>query len=133
MATKTKPRTIEPIEVKMEPDLESVVPYYSGFGSMFKSHFGKRPTNYSLCKYVRSGFPIKRGGPYIKMPVFRRLKQVYTTRQAIERWLTLVSRIESDLGLVPRQECSLPSRVRVGKPIRRESKRKNRAPREPGE
>lgn len=73
---------------------ETVVPYYAYASGFFKKHFGRAPSRTTLNKYLDNGYPIQRGGPYVRMPVITQLKHRKTTVQAMGRFLTVVRNLE---------------------------------------
>jgi len=78
---------------------ERIVPYYDYFVKMCQKHLGRNPSRTTLWKYLSNGYPVAKGGPYIKIPVFESLKRPTTTREAMSRFLTLVRKLEKDNGL----------------------------------
>lgn len=85
------------------PDFENeeTVPYYEEAAEVFESIFGRKPSRNGLMAYLHSrpGYPIKRGGPYVAMPVRTRLKRVWTTKEAMRRWAEAVRELEEIEGV----------------------------------
>lgn len=88
------------IDQAADPEAEDVVSYYEYVPVMLQRHMGARPSRTSMHKYLERGFPVQRGGPYVRFPVFRRLKRPMTTVEAMERWLTVVRDLHDELGIV---------------------------------
>lgn len=88
------------------PDFENEerVPYYSEASRVFEHLFGRAPSRNGLMSYIHSktkpGYPIKRHGPYVEMPVVTRLKRVWTTREAMQRWVEAVKELEAEVGVI---------------------------------
>lgn len=82
--------------VKPEPNrrTETVVSYYEQMGKLCDRHFGGRPSRNTLLKYLKKGYPVRRGGPYVRVPVFYSVKRPMTTIQAMGRFLTTVRYLE---------------------------------------
>lgn len=76
---------------------EEAVYYYPYVGEFMQKHFGRKPSRTTLGKYLKAGYPIKKGGPYVVMPTFDALHRPMATRQAMERFLTLVRLLERKL------------------------------------
>ena len=78
----------------MDRKTETVQPYYAYVGRFMEKHFGRAPSRTTLQKYMKRGFPVRRGGPYVTMPMFYELKRPMTTTQSMSRFLTLVRKLE---------------------------------------
>lgn len=83
------------------PLKETPVRYYRFVPSFFAQRFGKPVSRNSLDKYLhdRPGFPVKRFGPYVKMPIYHSIKNVMTTVEAMERWYRKVIELERLHGI----------------------------------
>lgn len=93
---------LEVYEVKgPKPNTEKVVPYYEYAPTIFKKKIGVSPSRFTISGYAnkKTGFPVKKGGPYVKVPVFKVLKRVYTTQEAMDRFFKKVIKLEGDLGI----------------------------------
>ncbi len=79
---------------------EQVEPYYRYVRGFLVKHYGAAPSRTTLLKWITNGrgYPVLRGGPYLALPVFRRLKRPMTTRQAMSRWLTRLRVLEREVG-----------------------------------
>ena len=79
---------------------EKVEPYYAYVADLLRQHFDTAPTRTTLLKWITNGrgYPVVRGGPYLALPIFRRLKKPMTTRQAMSRWLTTLRALEIEEG-----------------------------------
>jgi hypothetical protein len=73
---------------------ERVVGYYDHLAYVCERYFGRRPSRTTLYKYLVRGYPVARGGPYVRMPVFDSLKRPMTTAEAVARFLSLVRKLE---------------------------------------
>lgn len=84
-----------------DPKAEKLVPYYSYASECFEHEQGRSPSRNSLTKYVyeKPGFPVLKGGPYVKVPIIIQLKRVYTTEQAMKRFFKLIAKIEKEEGV----------------------------------
>ncbi len=83
-----------------DPDKEQVVSYYKQAAAFFLLHFNHTPSRTTLYKYLRDGYPVEYGGPYVTMPYFMKLKRPYTTIEALERFLTVVRKQEKKLAKI---------------------------------
>lgn len=91
-------RKRKPVRVPApKPRSEEVVQYYEHAGDVIEQVFGRRPSRNALYKYLRGGFPVQRGGPYVLMPTYTALKRQLTTRQAMQRWVTVVRTLEREI------------------------------------
>lgn len=79
-----------------KPHTEHVIEYYPYAGKVFERHFGVKPSRTSLWTYLKQGFPVHRGGPYVKMPVFLRFRSQMTTKEAMDRFVKLVKKLERE-------------------------------------
>ena len=75
-----------------------MVPYYAYVTTFLRKHYGHPPSRTTLLKWITNGrgYPLERGGPYLALPIFRRLKRPMTTTQAMSRWLTLLRQLERE-------------------------------------
>jgi hypothetical protein len=80
---------------------EKVESYYAYVPKLLLAQFGTSPSRTTLLKWIANGkgYPIVRGGPYLALPIFRRLKKPMTTQQAMSRWLTTLAHLEEEEGL----------------------------------
>jgi len=76
-----------------------VVPYYAYVTVFLRKHYGEPPSRTTLLKWITNGrgYPLVRGGPYLALPIFRRLKRPMTTTEAMSRWLTQLRKMEREL------------------------------------
>lgn len=81
------------------PKREKPVPYYEHAGEVCERVFGRRPSRTTLFKYLQRGFPVKRHGPYVQMPVMWELKRPMTTREAMARFISRVQTLEARYGV----------------------------------
>lgn len=81
-----------------DPKTEQVVSYYEQAAAFFLLHFNHKPSRTTLYKYLTNGYPVEYGGPYVTVPHFKKLKRPYTTRQALNRMLTVIRRQERQLA-----------------------------------
>lgn len=83
------------------PAKETVVPYYSYAAEWFEVAAGRAPSRQSLFKYIheKPGFPVKKNGPYVKVPIFIQLKGVYTTKEAMARFGAVVAELQERHGV----------------------------------
>lgn len=99
-----------------KPDSETVVAYYPAAADFFRKHFGDAPSRTTLYKYLCNGYPVVRGGPYVEVPFFDRLKRPHTTRQALERMLTRIRQQERRMAKLktgrPPRSSSAPAQAR---------------------
>lgn len=104
------------IKPPLDRDTETVVPYYSHAAGIFERVQGSAPTRYSLYKYLAElpGFPVKRGGPYVKVPHFIRRKRVFTTVEAFDRFIRLVAELEREMGFADVDLAALAPHHRTG-------------------
>lgn len=76
------------------PDLqrEQPEPYYEYAMDLFERTFGARPSRTTLYGYLTKGFPIRRGGPRLQMPVRDDpiTKRPQTTVEAMDRFISRV-------------------------------------------
>ena len=91
-------KKIHSVKPKPNTKKETVVPYYKFAPDFFKKHFGAAPSDTTLKKYVINGFPVRRHGPYVQMPIVYELKRVKTTEEAMGRFLTVVRNLEAQAG-----------------------------------
>lgn len=87
------------IEPGPRPKDEEAVYFYSFAPLFFEKHFGRAPSRTTLGKYLEHGYPIKRGGPRVMVPVYLELKRPMTTKQAMERLLTVIRSLERRHGI----------------------------------
>lgn len=81
------------------PRTEHVEAWYDYAPAFFAEHFGRSVSRNTLGKYIRDGFPVCRHGPKVEVPVFLVIKRPMTTREAMDRFLTIVRHLEKKLGL----------------------------------
>jgi len=74
---------------------ETVVNYYSYAAEFFKKNYDWEPVRYTLYKYMRDGYPIAKGGPWVAMPIYMSAKRPMTTKESMDRFLTVVRRLEN--------------------------------------
>lgn len=46
-----------------------------------------------------AGYPVKRHGPYVKVPFFTSRKRQYTTVEAFERFIRVAAELEAESGV----------------------------------
>lgn len=80
-----------------DPKRERAIGYYRHAGDLFERHFGRRPSRTTLYKYLVNGYPVERGGPKVRLPVYYALKRPMTTVEAMARFLTEVRHLERRL------------------------------------
>lgn len=73
---------------------ESQVRYYAYAPDLFEREFGRRLSRNTLYKYVVRGFPVRKGGPYVKVPIFQSVRRTMTTREAMKRFIQRVRQLE---------------------------------------
>lgn len=93
MATKRKIHRVKPGPLRYQ---ETVVHYYPFATRFFQKHFGWKPVRYTLYKYMTYGYPIAKGGPRVVLPIFMAVKRPKTTKESMERFLTVVRRLERE-------------------------------------
>lgn len=82
-------------------ETEDVVSYYETARPFFQKNFGRAPCRTTLFKYLENGFPIRKGGPYVRIPALRELDRPITTVQAMRRFLTLVRVLQRECKVLP--------------------------------
>jgi len=83
-----------------DPETERIVPYYSTMQEWVWRRQRVYVSRQSRWKYLAHGFPVFKGGPKVRVPVFYRLKRVYTTVEAMERFTAVVDYLEQEFGVV---------------------------------
>jgi len=82
-----------------DPDTEEMVPYYSAMQEWVWRRHRVYVSRHTRWKYLDRGYPISHGGPKVRVPYFHRMKRVYTTVQAMERFTAVVDHLETELGV----------------------------------
>jgi len=91
MATIKKLHKVTPGPQRHE---ETVVGYYEYAAKFFKKHFGLKPVRYTFYMYMANGYPVAKHGPRVAVPIFKEAKRPMTTKESMERFLTIVRRLE---------------------------------------
>lgn len=102
------------IDPPIDVESETVVPYYKHAAEVFERLFGRAPSRNTLTMYIHTkpGYPVQRGGPYVRIPVITRLKRQYTTVEAFDRFIGVVNELEKELGLEDASQATKPKRRR---------------------
>lgn len=84
-----------------DPSKEKLQLYYEYVPVRWEKHFAHTPARPTLAKYLsmKPGYPVKKNGPYVRMPVLIQAKRPYTTSAAMDRFFKLVDKLERELGI----------------------------------
>lgn len=65
--------------------------------SVLGTRLGVVPARASLSRWRTEGYPIDKGGPKVLLPYVTRLKRVYTSVEALTRWLATVQYLGQEI------------------------------------
>lgn len=68
------------------PETEKLVPYYEAAAKFLQRRFLHAPSRETLRKYKEHGYPVRRGGPYVTIPVIYALHRPMTSVEALTRF-----------------------------------------------
>ncbi len=70
----------------------------------------RRPSRTTRGKYLHmeTGYPVKRHGPYIRLPVFTELKRQFTTVEAMMRFAHKLDEVQRELGVTDARFDKVP-------------------------
>ena len=86
--------------------------YYPFAAELLEREFGRRVSRNTLHKYMTRGFPVRKGGPYVQVPVVKVLGRAMTTREAMQRFMDRVRRLETAEAGAAVRASGLPPRKR---------------------
>lgn len=76
---------------------DTLVPLNGEGCRQLAARLGEAPGRASLSRWRKTGYPVDRSGPRVKLPYVIRLKRVFTSTRALHQFLQLVQVLQEDI------------------------------------